>query len=70
MGPAFHQLCPGYSGTLTPTALRLLGYGRPLPLPFFFANSGGSSQIVKNHRLILSRLESCDVAWVSVISGM
>ena len=33
MGSAFHQLCPRYSGPLTPTALRLLGYGTPLPLP-------------------------------------
>ena len=34
MGSAFHQLCPRYNGTLTPTgptAIRLLGYGTPLP---------------------------------------
>ena len=31
MGSAFHQLCPRYSGTLTPLPLRLLGYGTPLP---------------------------------------
>ena len=31
MGSAFHQLCPRYSGTLTPLPLRLLGYGKPLP---------------------------------------
>ena len=32
MGSAFHQLCPRYSGTLTPTAptaIRLIG--KPLP---------------------------------------
>ena len=35
MSSAFHQMCPRYRGTLTPiapTALRLLGYGKPLPL--------------------------------------
>ena len=32
--PPFLQLCPRYSGTLTPLPLRLLGYGTPLPLPF------------------------------------
>ena len=32
MGSAFHQLCPRYSGTLTPTAPLLLDYGTPLPL--------------------------------------
>ena len=26
MGSAFHQLCPRYSGILTPLPLRLLGY--------------------------------------------
>ena len=32
MDSAFHQLCPRYSGTLTPHCpLRLLGYGKPLP---------------------------------------
>ena len=38
MGSAFHQLCQGYSGTLTPAvgllpplSIRLLGYGKPLP---------------------------------------
>ena len=36
MGSAFHQLCPRYSGTLTPLPLRLLGYGTPLP--FFTKN--------------------------------
>ena len=34
MGSAFHQLCPIYSGTLTPLPLRLLGYRTPLPLPY------------------------------------
>ena len=34
MGSAFHQLCPRYSGTLTPIAPMALGYGKPLPLPF------------------------------------
>ena len=33
MGSAFHQLCPIYSGTLTPLPLRLLDYGNALPLP-------------------------------------
>ena len=32
MGSTFHQLCPRYSGTLTPTAPRVIGYGKPLPL--------------------------------------
>ena len=32
MVSTFHQLCPRYSGTLTPLPLRLLGYGKPLPL--------------------------------------
>ena len=32
MGSVFHSLCPRYSGTLTPLPLRLLGYGKPLPL--------------------------------------
>ena len=31
MDSAFHQLCPGYCGTLTPLPLRLSGYGKPLP---------------------------------------
>ena len=31
MSSAFHQLCPRYSGTLTPLPLRLLGYGKPSP---------------------------------------
>ena len=39
MGSAFHQLCPRYSGTLTPMPLRLLGYGTPLPLPFTLKKS-------------------------------
>ena len=34
MGSAFHQLCPRYSGTLTPTAPTAISYGTPLPLPF------------------------------------
>ena len=31
MGSAFHQLCPRYSGTLTPLPLQLIGYEKPLP---------------------------------------
>ena len=36
MGSAFYLLCPGYSGTLSnPLPIRLLGYGKHLPLPSF-----------------------------------
>ena len=34
MGFAFHLLCPRYNGTLMPTALRLMGYAKPLPFYF------------------------------------
>ena len=37
MGPAFHQLHPRCIGSLIPTALQPLGYGKPLP--FFYINS-------------------------------
>ena len=33
MGSAFHQLYPRYTETITPLPLRLLGYGKLLPLP-------------------------------------
>ena len=35
MGSAFHQLCPRYSGTLTPLPPRLLDYAKPLILLSF-----------------------------------
>ena len=57
MGSAFHQLCPRYSGTLTPTAptavrlwetstfLSFLGYNAnsadPLQMPLFAASEVG-----------------------------
>ena len=46
MGSAFHQLCPRYSGTLNPTARRLLGYGKPLPLPIHLIQRGGRDKMV------------------------
>ena len=40
MGSAFHQLCPRYSGTLTPTAPTALSYGTPLPFTFLLHYHG------------------------------
>ena len=51
MASAIHQLCPSYSGTQTPTALRLLGYGEPLP--FFTTACRSSEEIVTIYKHLL-----------------
>ena len=44
MGPAFHQLCPRYSGTLTPTAPTAIRLWETVTFTFF--NVGGVTVLV------------------------
>ena len=65
MGSAFHQLCPRYSGTLTPRPLRLLSYGTPLP----FFNHGNTLSINKASQAIQSPRTVPFFLLVSLLDG-
>ena len=58
MGSAFHQLCPRYSGTLTPLPLRLLGYGTPLPLPLVHRRLGPNLYVIYEDAHLCGSLDS------------
>ena len=44
MGSAFHQLCPRYNGTLTPTALTAVRIWKTFTIPFYLLGNNLSDQ--------------------------
>ena len=58
MGSAFHQLCPRYSGTLTPTAPTAIRLWDTFTLPFYFLQISKYSYICLQKGLIYSSTQS------------
>ena len=59
MGSAFHQLCPRYSGTLTPTAPTAIRLWETFIFTFTSTTTQLSLRLVCLHILILSTLLVC-----------